>query len=71
MIAPRDEIIQEALKLSKEERVLVVQDLLESLSPEAGELLDDAWADELGRRFAAWHADPTSGVPWSELKARR
>lgn len=71
MIAPRESIVREAMNLSEAERVRVVQDLLDSLSPEASELLDDAWAEELDRRFAAWEADPSAGVPWSELKSQR
>ena len=71
MIAPRETIVREALKLPEGERVRVVQDLLDSLSPEASDLLDDAWAEELDRRFAAWEANPAAGVPWSELKSQR
>jgi putative addiction module component (TIGR02574 family) len=70
MIAPRERIVRDALKLPEEERVRVVQDLLDSLSPEASDMLDDAWAEELDRRFAAWEADPSAGVPWSELKSQ-
>lgn len=71
MIAPRESIVREAMTLPAKERVRVVQDLLDSLSPEASNLLDDAWAEELDRRFAAWEADPSAGVPWSELKSQR
>ena len=71
MIAPRETIVRDALKLPESERVRVVQDLLDSLSPEASDMLDDAWAEELDRRFAAWEADPSAGVPWSELKSQR
>ena len=71
MIAPRETIVRDALKLSEEERVRVVQDLLDSLSPEASDMLDDAWAEELDRRFAAWESDPSAGVSWSELKSQR
>jgi putative addiction module component (TIGR02574 family) len=39
--------------LPEQERARVVQDLLNSLSPESGELLDDAWEEELDRRLAA------------------
>ena len=71
MIAPRESIVREAMNLPAEERVRVVQDLLDSLSPESSDLLDDGWAEELDRRFAAWEADPSAGVPWSELKSQR
>ena len=71
MIAPREMVVREALKLPEGERVRVVQDLLDSLSPEASDKLDDNWAEELDRRFAAWETDPSAGVPWSELKSQR
>ena len=71
MIAPREMVVREALKLPEGERVRVVQDLLDSLSPESSDKLDDNWAEELDRRFAAWEADPSAGVPWSELKSQR
>ena len=71
MIAPREMVVRDALKLPEEERVRVVQDLLDSLSPEASDKLDANWAEELDRRFAAWEADPAAGVPWSELKSQR
>lgn len=71
MIAPRESIVREAMNLPEQERVRVVQDLLDSLSPEASDLLDDAWAEELDRRFAAWESDPSAGVSWSELKSQR
>ncbi len=71
MTAPRESIFREVLKLPEGERVRVVQNLRGSLSPEASDMLDDAWAEELDRRFAAWEADPSAGVPWSELKSQR
>jgi len=71
MIAPRERIVRDALKLPEGERARVVQDLLDSLTPEACDLLDEASAEELDRRFAAWEANPSTGVPWSELKSQR
>ena len=71
MIVPRETIVRDALRLPEGERVRVIQDLLDSLSPEASDTLDDAWAEELDRRFAVWEAHPSAGVPWSELKSQR
>lgn len=42
MIAPRESIVRETMNLPAEERVRVVQDLLDSLSAEASDLLEDA-----------------------------
>ena len=44
MLAPRETIVREALKLSEGERAKVVQELLDSLSPEVGEVIDDSGA---------------------------
>ena len=71
MIAPREIIVQDALKLCETDRLMVIQDLLESLSPEAGHSLDEAWAEELDGRFEAWEATPELGISWSELKLQQ
>lgn len=71
MIAPRESITQEALKLPESERVRVIQDLLDSLSPESSDSLDDAWVVELDKRFSAWEVDASSGVNWADLKSQK
>ena len=71
MIAQRESVVRDALSLTEEDRARVVQELVDSLSPESHDLLDDAWAEELDRRFAAWQADESTGTPWSELKQQR
>lgn len=58
MIAQREMIVPEALQLPDGERAKVIQELLDSLSPEVGEVLDDRWAEELDRRFSDWEAIP-------------
>jgi putative addiction module component (TIGR02574 family) len=71
MIASRQSIVLEALKLPADERAEVVQELLDSLTPDAGVLIDSTWEAELDRRLAAWEADPSTGIPWTELKSRQ
>jgi putative addiction module component (TIGR02574 family) len=61
-------VLNQALKLSAPERAELVQGLLDSLSPEAEALLDDAWAAELEKRLAEFHRDEAEAVPWSQLK---
>ena len=61
-------IVDAALKLTELERAEVVQELLDSLSPDAERLLDDAWAAELDRRVAAFEQGDADAVPWSQLK---
>ena len=64
------DIVDAALKLTEHERAEVVQALLDSLSPDAERLMDDAWAGELDRRVAAFRQGQANAVPWSELKGQ-
>jgi putative addiction module component (TIGR02574 family) len=57
------------LKLSPSERILLVQDLWDSLSPEDIPLTDWQKA-ELDRRKAAYEANPASGRSWEEVQRR-
>ncbi|MBC8870124.1 MAG: addiction module protein [Planctomycetes bacterium] len=52
MQASSQGIIDAALKLPEPERAHVVQELIESLSPDSETMMDDAWAAELDRRLA-------------------
>ena len=61
-------IIEAALELSELERAEVVQELLDSLSPDGKRLMGDAWAPELDRRVAAFQQGHADAVPWSELR---
>jgi putative addiction module component (TIGR02574 family) len=63
-------VVEAALQLTEPERAQVVQELLDSLSPEAERLMDDAWAAELDRRVAAFHQGDADAVPWSQLKGQ-
>ena len=63
-------IIEAALELSELERAEVVQELLDSLSPDSERLMDDAWAAELDRRVAAFQHGHADAVPWSELREK-
>ena len=71
MIVSRESIVRDALQLPENERVRVIQELLESLSSESDDLLDDAWPQELDRRFAEWESDPSTSTLWSVLKTQR
>ena len=64
---PQD-ILDAALKLSAPQRAELVQGLLDSLSPQAEALLDDAWAAELDKRLEEFERGEADAVPWSQLK---
>lgn len=68
MTMPR---FSELLQLSPAERIQLAQDLWDSL-PEDPELvsLDEAQLQELDRRLAEHRRDPSTAVPWEEVRAR-
>jgi putative addiction module component (TIGR02574 family) len=69
-VTPQD-VLDAALKLSAPQRAEVVQRLLDSLSPQAETLLDDAWAAELDKRLAEFESGEADAVPWSQLKLEK
>jgi putative addiction module component (TIGR02574 family) len=67
---PHD-ILHAALQLPAPQRAQVVQDLLDSLTHQAEELLDDAWAAELEQRVEEYIRGEADAVPWSQLKLEK
>lgn len=63
--------VNDLLGLPVKERLRLVEDLWDSIAevPEVVEL-SDAQRAELDRRLEAYHQDPDSGSPWSEVKER-
>lgn len=59
------------LELSVSERILLVEDIWDSIAavPEAVPLTD-ALKEELDRRPDAYHKNPSSGSPWDEVVQR-
>jgi putative addiction module component (TIGR02574 family) len=53
------------------ERIQLVEDIWDSIAEETPSSLDlsDAERAELHRRFAAHQANPSSGVPWEQVRA--
>lgn len=57
-------------KLSRDERLALVQELWDSIAAEPGpSLLTDAQREELRRRVADADANPDDGIPWEQVKA--
>ena len=65
------EIMAAAMQLPEAERVLIVERLLESLSPDGGAALDDSWEAELERRLADFKQSEDGAVSWEELKEQK
>ncbi len=60
------EVLEQALKLRPEERVLVVEGILKSLDiPDP--TVDEVWAEEAERRLIAYREGRLAGVPMEEV----
>lgn len=60
-------IIDDAVRLSAEERAEIVDELLVTLG---GADLHPDWIPELERRARAAHAAPDGGEPWDQVERR-
>jgi putative addiction module component (TIGR02574 family) len=61
-------IVDAALALPEKERVMVVEQLLESLPPDAECLSEDEFVAELDRRSEEVEKGLSKPIPWSEVK---
>lgn len=63
--------LTEVLELSVSERILLVEDIWDSIAavPESVPLTD-AQKQELERRLDAYHKNPAIGSPWEEVISR-
>jgi putative addiction module component (TIGR02574 family) len=60
------EIIQNALKLSPQEKLLIVDSILQSLD-EPDKNLETIWAEESEKRLKAFREGKIKGIPYDEL----
>ena len=63
--------LADILNLPVAERILMVEDIWESIAsiPEAIPL-SQAQREELDRRLEEYHRNPEAGSPWEEIKTR-
>lgn len=61
----------EYMKLSVSERIQLVEDIWDSIAAEAPDTveLSEAQKAELHRRLAAHRADPSSAIPWEQVRS--
>jgi len=63
--------LSDLLRLSVPERIQLAQDLWDSIAAEADALpLTEAERQEIEHRLAEHDRDPTSALPWEEVRAR-
>lgn len=62
-------LVEEVRRLSEQDRIRLVEQILAMLEPEEDRDLADAWEKEVARRSRELEEGSVRGVPWSELKA--
>jgi putative addiction module component (TIGR02574 family) len=67
MTAETQAILNAALALPEAERILLAEQLLEALSPEAGPCTEEEFAAELDRRAAEYDRDPSIAISLSDV----
>ena len=68
MTAETRSLLAAVLALPEAERERLVDELLEALPPRTDELNADELEAEFDRRFEEYQRDPSTAVPWSEVK---
>lgn len=64
-------IAKDILSLSVPERILLVEDIWDSIAEFPEEVaLTEAQEQELDLRLDAYHRDPDAGSPWSAVRKR-
>jgi putative addiction module component (TIGR02574 family) len=69
MTAKTQTVFEAAMALPEPERLLLVERLLDELSPDADTLNDDELANELNRRKKEFESGTADPIPWSRLQA--
>jgi putative addiction module component (TIGR02574 family) len=65
------ELIEQIKKLSVAERILLAENIWDSIAAEQDSVpVTEAQKEELDRRLAAMEASPDEGVPWEVLKEK-
>jgi putative addiction module component (TIGR02574 family) len=70
MKASLKKLVDTALDLPEDDRVQLIDALIDSVSPEEAVSLDEAWLKEIERRSAEVDAGLVKPVPWEDVKKR-
>ncbi|MCW5785322.1 MAG: addiction module protein [Nitrospirales bacterium] len=63
-------ILEQALKLTAQERAAVAQQLIQSLDPVQETGVEQAWQEEIQQRIADLDNGVTTTIPWEEVQRR-
>jgi len=69
-MARLQEIRDEALRLTRRQRMKLAQELHDSVMTAEEREIEQAWIEEAQRRLAAWKAGETTTIPAEEVFAR-
>jgi putative addiction module component (TIGR02574 family) len=61
-------VLDAAMALPEAERLLLVERLMETLPPDEDDRTDQEFAAELDRRWAEFQQNPSTAVPWDQVK---
>lgn len=67
----RQTLLKAALALPESDRCLLVEELLESLPQDLGDVSEEAWLAELQRRSDEIDQGRVELIPWEQLKAEQ
>ena len=70
MNARLKKLVDSALTLPENDRVQLIDALIDSVSPEGPPLLDETWLSEIERRSAEVDTGLVRPVPWEDVKKR-
>ncbi|MBX9773579.1 MAG: addiction module protein [Xanthobacteraceae bacterium] len=63
-----DALLKELLQLSPEERLQLVEDLWDSIAQDQLPALTDAQKKEIDQRIADHEKDPSTALPWEQVR---
>ena len=70
MIANTEQIVAAALALPEDDRLELIDRLIESLDGPPDDDVERAWADEIARRLEEVRSGKVVTVPWEEARKR-
>lgn len=63
-------LLDQALKMSEDDRAAIAERLLASLDAKPDQAVEEAWQQEIQRRLSELDHGDVECVPWEEVRAR-